>query len=262
MSDSKDILYEKKDRVGIITINRPEVRNAMTYAIRDELRDLFAEIKDDPDVGAVIITGAGDMAFISGADISELRHDNPPLERKEIMMRAHRVFRAMETIGKPVIAAINGVALGGGMELAMACTIRIASKTARFGQPEIKLGMIPGYGGTQRLPRIVGVGRALEILLTGEMISAEEALRIGLVNQVVPLEDLMPTALELAKKIARMPALAVKFLLEAVDRGMNMSLDQALEFEADLMVHVFSTEDAYEGLQAFLEKREPVFKGK
>lgn len=262
MTNFQDIGYEIKDKICVITINRPKVLNAMTYRMRDELFELFSRIKDDPEVRVVVITGSGDRAFMSGADIKELKGDLPALERKEIMMRAHRLMRAIETLGKPVIAAINGVALGGGCELAMACTLRIASENARFGQPEIKLGIFPGYGGTQRLPRLVGAGPALELLLTGKMIDTNEAFRIGLVNQVVPPSELMPAATELARSLVKMPPLAIKFILEVVDRGMEMSLNQALELEADLMVQVFSTGDAYEGLQAFIEKREPVFKGK
>ncbi len=262
MTNFQDIGYEIKDKICVITINRPKVMNAMTYRMRDEFFELFSRIKDDPEVRVVVITGSGDRAFMSGADIKELRNDIPALERKDIMMSAHRLFRGIETLGKPIIAAINGVALGGGCELAMACTLRIASENARFGQPEIKLGIFPGYGGTQRLPRLVGTGPALELLLTGKMIDAKEAFRIGLVNQVVPPSELMPAATELARSLVKMPPLAIKFILEVVDRGMDMSLNQALELEADLMVQVFSTGDAYEGLQAFIEKREPVFKGK
>lgn len=258
----KEILFEVKDRVGIITINRPDIMNAMTYAMRDEILEAVISIEDDPGVGAVILTGIGDKAFMSGADINELDTSTPVLERKEIMMRAHRLCRAMETMGKPVIAAINGVALGGGCELAMACTMRVAAGNASFGQPEIKLGMIPGYGGTQRLPRLVGRGRAQEMLLFGDMIDADEAFRIGLVNKVVPLPELMPRALSMATKLSRLPMLAVKYALEAVDRGLDMTIDQALELEADYVVRVFSTDDAYEGLKAFIEKRKPNFKGK
>lgn len=262
MPEDKDILYEIEDRVGTITVNRPEARNAMTYGMRDELIRLFTEIRDDPGVRAVILTGSGDKAFISGADIKELDRETLPLERKEIMMAAHRLSRAIETLGKPVIAAVNGAALGGGCELAMACTFRVASENARFGQPEIKLGMIPGYGGTQRLPRLVGRERALEMLLFGEMIDAREALRIGLVSRVVPLSGLMGAARSMAEALAAMPAMAVKFALEAVDRGLDLPLEQALEMEADYIVQVFSTEDAREGLKAFIEKRKPGFKGK
>jgi enoyl-CoA hydratase len=262
MPGYQEITYEIKNRVGVITINRPEAMNAMTYKMRDELAEVIARIKDDPAVGAAVITGAGDKAFMSGADIRELDTSTPILERKEIMMRAHRLCRALETLGKPVIAAVNGVALGGGCELCMACTFRIAAENARFGQPEIKLGMIPGYGGSQRLPRLVGKARALEMLLLGGMIDAQEAHRIGLVNRVVPLPELMPAALDMADKLAQMPPLAVKFALAAVDRGLDLALDQALELEADYVVQVFSTEDAYEGLKAFIEKRRPVFKGR
>lgn len=262
MPKFNEILFEVKDRVGIITINRPDIMNAMTYAMRDEMLEAVISIKDDPGVGAVILTGCGDKAFMSGADINELDTSTPVLERKEIMMRAHRLCRAMETMGKPVIAAINGVALGGGCELALACTMRVAADNASFGQPEIKLGMIPGYGGTQRLPRLVGRGRAQELLLFGDMIDAQEAFRIGLVNKVVPLSELMPRALSMAKKLTRRPMLAVKYALEAVDRGLDMTIDQALELEADYVVRVFSTDDAYEGLKAFIEKRKPNFKGK
>jgi enoyl-CoA hydratase len=262
MAGEQDILYEVKDKVGVITINRPKVMNAMTYKMRDDLVDMFARIREDDDARVVILTGAGDRAFLSGADIKELEDDATPLERRDLMLAAHRLCRAIETCGKPVIAAVNGVALGGGLELALACAFRVAADTARFGQPEITLGMIPGYGGTQRLPRLVGKGRALELLLFGKMIGAQEAHRIGLVNRVVPGPELMDSVMEMAESLVKMPPLAVRFALEAVDRGLDMPLPRALAFEADMIFQVFSTEDAHEGLKAFIQRRKPVFKGK
>jgi enoyl-CoA hydratase len=262
MAGEQDILYEVKDQVAVIAVNRPDVMNAMTYRMRDDLIDMFARIRDDDNVRVVVLTGAGDRAFISGADIKELEEDAAPLERKDIMLAAHRLCRDIETLGKPVIAAVNGAALGGGLELAMACTFRVAAESARFGQPEITLGMIPGYGGTQRLPRLVGKGRALELLLFGKMINAQEAHGIGLINKVVPGPELMESVMEMAETLAKMPPLAVRFALEAVDRGLDMSLPRALSFEADMIFQVFSTEDAHEGLNAFIQKRKPAFKGK
>jgi len=263
MSEQKDVIYETaEDGIATITVNRPKSLNALTYAIVNELTDFFTSVKNDDKVRAVIITGAGDKAFIVGADINELLDDVPLLERKNIMMRAHRLFGLMENLGKPVIAAVNGYALGGGCELAMACTLRITSDKARFGLPEITLGMIPGYGGTQRLPRLVGKGLALEMLLTGDPIDAEEAWRIGLVNKVVTPEQLMGKACKMAKTIISRGPMAVKYAIEVVNRGLDMNLDQALELEADYMVSVFATEDAKEGLKAFVEKRKPAFKGR
>ncbi len=263
MNEGKDILFETtEDGIGMVTINRPKALNALKYSMRDELIEYFTTIKDDDSKKAVIITGAGEKSFVVGADIKELEEEKTLIERKEIMMCAHYLFGLIENLGKPVIAAVNGFALGGGSELALACTLRIASENAMFGLPEIKLGIIPGYGGTQRLPRLVGKGRALEMILTGDPIDAQEAWRIGLVNKVVPLDKLIEEATSIAKTIMSRGPLAVKTAIEAVNRGMDMKLDQALEMEAESMVQVFATEDAREGLRAFIGKRKAVFKRK
>ena len=246
-------MLEKKAGIAYVTINRPEVRNALNAATMQELRDAFEQIKGDDEVRVVILTGAGDKAFVAGADINELAKLTP-VEGQDYSRKGQAIFDSIENLGKPVIAAVNGYALGGGCELAMACTFRIASENAVFGQPEVKLGIIPGYGGTQRLSRLVGRGQAAQILTTGDMVTASEALRIGLVNQVVPLAELLPTAEAIAKKIMANAPLAVKFCLDALDRGM--------EFEATLFGLCCTTEDMKEGTRAFLEKRGANFKGK
>jgi enoyl-CoA hydratase/carnithine racemase len=214
------LLYENKDRIAFVTVNRPAVRNALNTATMKELSSAFEQAKNDDDVRVVILTGAGDKAFVAGADINELAMLSP-VGGKEYSLAGQAIFDLIEQFGKPVIAAVNGYALGGGCELAMACTFRIASDNAMFGQPEVKLGIIPGYGGTQRLGRLVGRGYAAQMLVTGEMINAAEALRIGLVNQVVALQDLLPTAEAIAKKVIANAPLAVKFCLDALDRGME-----------------------------------------
>jgi enoyl-CoA hydratase len=262
MAKFEAVIYEADKGVGMITLDRPKALNALSYKMRDELWEALVSARDDREVGCLVITGGGDKAFCAGGDATEMRNELPAHERKEIMMKAHRVFCGIEALGKPVIAAVNGMALGGGMELAMACHLRTASEGAVFGQPEINLGMMPGYGGTQRLPRLVGRGRAYELLLTGGSIGAEEAHRIGLVNRVFPADELLPGTMKLAEKIAKKPRLAVHHIIESVNRGNNLDLDQALELEADLMVQVFGSEDAQEGLSAYLENRKPVFKNR
>lgn len=247
--------------VVTVTINRPAVLNALSLATLDELRRAFGDFRADTTVRAVILTGSGDKSFVAGADINELAQQTANAAR-ELARSGQAVFDAIETLGKPVIAAINGFALGGGCELAMACTIRIASETARLGQPEINLGIIPGYGGTQRLPRLVGKGRALELMLTGTPILAAEAHRIGLVNRVVPAVDLLPTARAVAAQLAAQPPLAVRYILEAVQRGLDGSLVDAQAHEATLFGLVVATDDMREGTRAFLEKRKPVFTGR
>ncbi len=257
----KSVSYKKEGAIGYVVIERPKVLNALNTATIEELRMVFTDIATDRDVRVVILTGAGDKAFVAGADIGELAELNV-IEGKECMHRGQAVFDLIENCGKPVIACINGFALGAGCEIAMACTLRLASENSKLGQPEIKLGIIPGYGGTQRLPRLVGKGLALQILLTGEMITAQEAHRIGLVNEVVPQAELIARAEAIAKKIIGNAPLAVQYVMQAVHKGMEMSQSEGLFLEASLQAACFSTEDKKEGTRAFLEKRAANFKGK
>jgi enoyl-CoA hydratase len=257
----ENILFESGDGVATITINRPKVLNALNTQTIDELRRAVLAVRHDDDVRSVIVTGAGEKSFVAGADINELSVQSPTSGR-EHARRGQHVLDLIEHLGKPVIAAINGFALGGGCELAMACTIRIAADTARLGQPEINLGIIPGYAGTQRLARLVGRGRALELLLTGDHIPAAEAHRLGLVNRVVPASELMAEARKLAAALAAKAPIAVRYILDAVNRGLDMSCADAQVFEATLFGLVSSTEDMREGTRAFLEKRKPSFTGK
>jgi enoyl-CoA hydratase len=256
-----NLLLERDGGVAILTINRPKVLNALNSQTLDELRRAILDLKRDDAVRAVILTGAGEKSFIAGADINELATQTPVSGREHAMTGQH-ILDLIEHLGKPVIAAINGFALGGGCELAMACTIRIAADTAKLGQPEINLGLIPGYAGTQRLTRIVGRGRALELLLTGDQVTAQEAHRLGLVNRVVPAADLMTEAKKLAAALAAKAPVAIRYILEAVHKGVEMPFAQAQVFEATLFGLVASTEDMREGTKAFLEKRKPEFKGK
>src|SRR5690348_3437300 len=223
----ENLRYETRDRIAYITIDRPKVLNALNMATMSELRAAFAHAQEDSAVRVVILTGAGEKSFVAGADIGELQKNNP-IEAKQYTHRGQAVLDLIENLGKPVIACLNGFALGGGCEIAMACTMRLASENAKLGQPEVKLGIIPGYGGTQRLPRLVGKGRALQIVLSGEMLSAQEAYRIGLVNEVVPLGELIPRAEALAAKIIANGPLACKYVIEAVNKGMEMSLQEGL----------------------------------
>ncbi|HWP99834.1 MAG TPA: enoyl-CoA hydratase-related protein [Vicinamibacterales bacterium] len=255
------LLLERDGPVAIVTINRPEKRNALNAQVVDELRRAILELKHDDGVRAVVLTGAGDKAFVAGADIGELAEETPVAGRDRAL-RGQHVLDLIERLGKPVIAAINGVALGGGCELAMACTLRLAADTARLGQPEINLGLMPGYAGTQRLPRLVGKGRALELLLTGEPIGAEEAWRIGLVNRVVPAAELRAEAVRLAHALAAKAPVAMRFILDAVHRGLELPLAEAQALEATLFGLVATTEDMREGTRAFLEKRRAVFTGR
>jgi enoyl-CoA hydratase/carnithine racemase len=256
-----NVRYEKKGSIAHVTVNRPQVLNALNTPTWTDLRAAFEEAKADASVRGVILTGAGDKAFIAGADISELAHvDAYGAEGSSRFGQG--VLDLIENLGKPVIAAINGFALGGGCETAMACTIRIAAEHAKFGQPEVKLGLLPGGGGTQRLPRLVGKGRALQLILTGETISAQEAYRIGLVNEVVPVADLIGRAEAVLKQIAANAPIAVKFSLEATNRGMDTSQAEGLALEASYFGICASTEDKKEGTSAFLEKRAPQFHGR
>ena len=255
------VLYERRGGIGYVTINRPDKLNALNRKVLDELDDCFHAIQDDEEVRVVILTGAGEKAFVAGADLHELA-TLAPLEGRDFSRRGQGTLDLIENLGKPVIAAVNGYALGGGCELAIACALRIASENARFGQPEVKLGIIPGYGGAQRLTRLVGKGRALEMILSGEPIGAQEAYRIGLVNQVVPAAELAAAAETLARKIAANAPLAIKFALEAVNRGLEMTREQGQFLEAVLFGLCCTTADMKEGTRAFLEKRPPKFTGK
>jgi len=257
----ENILLEKKNAIAYVTVNRPKVLNALNMATMEELRAAFHDIKNDKDIRVVILTGAGDKAFVAGADIGELaKHDT--VSGKEYTHRGQSVLNLIENLGKPVIACVNGFALGGGCELAMACTMRLASENAKLGQPEVKLGIIPGYGGTQRLPRLVGKGLAMQQILTGDMITAQEAYRIGLVNEVVAAAELIPRAEAIAAKIIANPPLAVQYAMEAVNKGMEMPLAEGLYLEATLFGVCCATEDKKEGTTAFLEKRAAKFKGR
>jgi enoyl-CoA hydratase len=247
------------DRVATVTINRPDKLNALNVSVFDDLTTLVEELSSRDDIGGAIITGAG-RAFVAGADISELQSLNG-LQAKARARRGQLVFNRLEALHKPVIAAVNGFALGGGCEFAMACHVRIASEAAKFGQPEVKLGLIPGYGGTQRLPRLVGKGRALQLLMTGEIIDATEALRIGLVNKVVPAAELMKTAQEMMKAMLANAPMALGSCIEMVNRGYDLSIGDALAAESTAFGLLFSSEDQREGTRAFLEKRAPSFKG-
>jgi len=256
------ILFEVDEHaVALITVNRPDKLNALSGAVVAELRDAFERVAGDRSIRAAILTGAGEKAFVAGADINELAVLSP-IQALEFARRGQQAFRSLETMGKPSVAAVNGYALGGGLELAMACTVRFASENARLGQPEVKLGIIPGYGGTQRLPRLVGRGRALEVLLSGEPLTAAEAHRIGLVNAIVPQNELLDYSRAwLRKAIANAP-LALGLVLEAVDVGLDSGLDAGLRFEASAFAAAAATEDGREGTRAFLEKRKPAFVGK
>jgi len=257
----ENVLYEKKGAIAYVTLNRPKVLNALNQRTWQDLRAAFEDARDDADVRGVILTGAGDKAFIAGADISELAQVTA-VQAERSSTYGQEVLNLVENLGKPVVAAINGFALGGGCETAMACTIRLATESARFGQPEVKLGVPPGGGGTQRLPRLVGKGRALQLILSGEMISAQEAYRIGLVNEVVPAADLIPRAEAILKQISANAPLAVRCSLEAVNKGMETSQTEGLALEASLFGLCSGTEDKQEGTQAFLQKRAPQFKGR
>jgi enoyl-CoA hydratase len=257
----ENVLYEKKGDTAYVTVNRPRVLNALNRATWEDLRTAFEEARADPTVRGVILTGAGDKAFIAGADIGELAHVTA-VEAEESSSFGQEVLTLIESLGKPVIAAVNGYALGGGTETAMACTIRVASENAKFGQPEVTLGIIPGGGGTQRLPRLVGKGRALQLILSGGMINAQEAYRIGLVNEVVAPADLIAHAEAILKQIFSNAPLAVKYSLEAVNKGLESSQAEGLTLEASLFGLCAGTEDKKEGTQAFLQKRAPQFQGR
>ena len=256
------LLFEQTDDgIATVTVNRPDKLNALNATVIDELATIAAELRHDPSVRVVILTGAGAKAFVAGADIGEIAAIDGARGR-EFAERGQAAFRAIEALGKPVIAAVNGFALGGGCELAMACHIRLASPAARFGQPEVKLGVIPGYGGTVRLPRLVGRGRALELLLTGAMIDADEALRIGLVNRIVAADSLLDEARAMGRTIGQMGPVAVRLTLESVDAADDLGPEAAMAQEAEKFGLACATDDRVEGTRAFLEKRDPVWEGR
>jgi enoyl-CoA hydratase len=257
----KTLIYEKKDTIGLLTINRPDKLNALSNELMEELSRFLDDVENDEDLRVLVITGAGEKAFVAGADIQELVNRDAMLGRKVSQTR-QEIFSRIENLPVPAIAAVNGYALGGGLELALACSIRVCSEQAQFGAPEVKLGIIPGDGGTQRLPRLVGLGRAMEMVLTGDFIDAQEAYRIGLVNQIVSHDDLMDKAMSLAQKIAKRPPLAVRYAKEAVNRSQGGDRSAGYALESYLHALTCTTEDKKEGVQAFLEKRKGTFKGK
>ncbi len=259
--DYKNLLFEIEDGIAIITINRPEKLNALNNEVMDELKAVFERVKDDDEVRAVILTGSGQKAFVAGADIGEINQLDGS-SGEEFSRKGHAILSTIENMQKPVIAAINGYALGGGCELAMACHIRLASENAMLGQPEVKLGIIPGYGGTVRLPRLIGKGKAMMMVLSGEAISAKEAKCAGLIDEVYPADELMDKAKELARSIARNGPLAVSTAIKAINEGLELGLKDAKALEAKLFGEICATEDMKEGTKAFLEKRKPEFKGK
>jgi len=256
-----NVVYEKKGPIAYVTLNRPKVLNALNEATINELRAAFEDARDDAAIRGVILTGAGEKAFAAGADIAEISN-NTPVEAEQATRRGQGLTDLIENLGKPVIAAVNGFALGGGCELAMACSIRIAAESAKFGQPEVKLGVIPGYGGTQRMPRLVGKGRALKLILSGDIIDAAEAYHIGLVDELVPDTPVIERAETLLKKIIVNAPLSVKYALEAVNKGLETSVAEGLLIEATLFAVCASTDDKKEGTSAFLEKRAPKFQGR
>ena len=258
----ENLLVERQEQVGLITFNRPQVLNALSAATMTELDAAIDELAHTPDVGGIVLTGAGEKAFVAGADIGEFNSLPSSREAAEYAQRGQAVLDKIESLPKPVIAAINGFALGGGCELAMACDVRLAADSAHLGQPEINLGIIPGYGGTQRLARLVGRGQAKLLCMTGDVIDAAQAQRIGLVDRVVPAADLLTEALALARKLAGQAPLALALIKEAINVGLEGSLASGLAYEAIQFGRVFDTEDRIEGVSAFLEKRKPLWKGR
>jgi enoyl-CoA hydratase len=261
MSYSHIVFATAEDGIATITMNRPQKLNALNGECISELDRAFSQVETDPAIRGLLLTGAGEKAFVAGADIRELA-DSDPVQAQTLSLKGQRVFRKLELMNKPSVAAINGFALGGGLELAMACTLRVAADSAKLGQPEVKLGIIPGYGGSQRLPALVGRGVAMELLLTGDPIDAEQAKRIGLVNHVVPFQELMEFSRGLLKRILANGPIAVGLTMQAVDLGLSSGLEEGLRFEAASFGLVASTEDRREGTRAFLQKRAPVFTGR
>ena len=261
MKNYETLLIEKENGIGTLTINRPKSLNALNTKVLEELHEAFLEIDQDEEIGVLILTGAGERAFVAGADITEMKDKNA-LEGRAFSNFGNKVFSTLENLSQPTIAAVNGFALGGGAELAMACDIRIGSEEAKFGQPEVGLGIIPGFGGTQRLSRLVGLAKAKELIYTAKTIKAEEAKDIGLVNQVVTADELMDSAVELAKTILKQAPLAVKASKRAINRGFEMDLAHGLEMEAEMFGVQFSTEDQKNSMNAFVNKEKPKFKGK
>ncbi|WP_371361877.1 Crotonyl-CoA hydratase [Sporomusa rhizae] len=261
MSQYNNLVFEKNDCIGVLTINRPKVLNALNRETMTELKDLVEKIAFDKDVAVVVITGSGDKSFVAGADISEMRNMSA-LDAREWGKFSQAVFNSIENLPQPVIAAVNGYALGGGCELAMSCDIRLASEKAKFGQPEVLLGVVPGFAGTQRLPRLIGKGRAKELLFTGDQIGAEEAYRLGLVNRVVPADQLVTVAMEMAKKIMSRGPVAVQLCKAAVNEGLDMDFESGQAYEAEVFGLCFATADQKEGMTAFVEKRKAQFLGK
>src|ERR1700685_3635256 len=257
----QNVVYDKKGPIAYVTLNRPKVMNALNKVTINELRMAFEDARDDYDIGGVILTGAGEKAFAAGADIAEIAN-NTAVEAEEATRRGQALTDLIENLGKPVIAAVNGFALGGGCELAMACTIRIAAQSAKFGQPEVRLGVMPGYGGTQRMPRLIGRGRALKLILSGEVIDASEAYRIGFVDELEPDTHVIERAETVLKKIMANAPLSVRYALEAVNKGLETSVAEGLLIEASLFAVCASTDAKKEGTSAFLEKRAPKFQGK
>jgi len=257
----KNILLAIEEKIATLTFNRPKVLNAMNMEVLGEIYDAVSACADNDDVRAVILTGAGDKAFVAGADIAQMQNATS-VEILRLMEAGHKTMRLIETMPKPAIAAVNGFALGGGTEIALACDIRFASEKAIFGQPEILIGVIPGWGGTQRLPRLIGMGLAKEIILSGAQINAQRAYEIGLVNKVFPPEKLMEEAKKFAAKLAALPSFALKMAKNAINYGFDMSLDNASALEIGAIAQCFATEDQKEGMSAFLEKRKPNFKGR
>lgn len=256
------ILLERDGGIATITLNRPKQLNALSQAVISELSRAFDELGADTNIRAVVLTGAGDRAFAAGADIGELAQLQSSTQGRLLATRSHALGRKMADMAQPIVAAINGFALGGGLELALACDIRIASDTAQLGLPEVTLGIIPGWGGTQRLPRLVGPGMAKLLMMTGERIDATEALRIGLVERVVPQAELLASARELAEKLASLPSISIAAIKQAVNHGLNMALDDANMYESGLFAELSTTEDAKEGTRAFVEKRKPEWRGR
>ncbi len=261
MSHGSLIFQTEPDGIALLTVNRPDKLNALNAGTISELESAFEQFRADASIRGLILTGAGEKAFVAGADVNELAAV-APLEARELSARGQRIFRLFETSPKPSIAAINGFALGGGLELAMCCTMRVASSKAKLGQPEVKLGISPGYGGTQRLPRLVGRGRALEMLLSGDPVDAAEAHRIGLVNHVVPQAELLDFCRQLMRKLLGNAPVAASLIMEAVDLGLNSGIDEGLRFETTVFGLAAATDDRREGTRAFLEKRKPIFAGK